>query len=26
MITVTQSVGGGFSVDATLNIEAANYI
>jgi RHS repeat-associated protein len=26
MITVTESVGGGFSVDATLNIEAANYI
>jgi len=26
MVTVTQSIGGGFSVDATLNIEAANYI
>lgn len=25
-ITVTQSVGGGFSVDATLNLEVANYI
>jgi hypothetical protein len=25
MITVTQSIGGGFSVDATLNIETANY-
>jgi hypothetical protein len=25
-VTVTQSVGGGFSVDATLNLEAANYI
>src|SRR5690554_2079145 len=26
MISVTQSIGGGYSVDATLNIEAANYI
>ncbi len=26
MITVTQSVGGGFSVASILNIEAANYI
>lgn len=26
MITVTQSIGGGYSVDATLNIESANYI
>jgi RHS repeat-associated protein len=26
MVTVTQSVGGGFQVDATLNIEGANYI
>lgn len=25
-ITVTQSIGGGFSVDATLNLEVANYI
>ena len=26
MITVTQSVGGGYSVDATLNIEVGSYI
>lgn len=26
MTTVTESVGGGFSVDTTLNLEAANYI
>ncbi len=26
MITVTESIGGGFAIDGTLNIESANYI